>query len=199
MLHFKGIWTLTFILGLAVASPSSAQEGRPVGTCSDGDSTYVLFSSGNIVRNGVLIDDGTGTKQIIADRGILYTLKTDGQIWRYRQEWEKIYDGNDTSMIAAGGGSLYLLKQTGLLWKKSQIWYRDAADQTWKLADANLAASRIWVVGGQVYCEGRHLQVYRCRNLEKMEWEHAAAAELGELLHRGSRERKFRRLYGQDR
>lgn len=64
-----------------------------------------------------LFDDGTHTKQVLADRQDVYILKETGNIWRFRQgQFAQIDDGTGTRMLAADQGYLFVLKDTGNIW-----------------------------------------------------------------------------------
>ncbi len=65
-----------------------------------------------------LFDDGTGTRQVLAEGGSTYILKDSGHIWRNRDgRFERIDDGSGTRQITAGGDTLYLLKDSGKVFR----------------------------------------------------------------------------------
>src|SRR5262249_50559416 len=73
---------LVLAILVAMAVPAQAQWGYPVQHVYDSGYTYILYSSGNIVREGgwggrVLIDNGTGSSMIAAGNGRCYVLKNN--------------------------------------------------------------------------------------------------------------------------
>jgi hypothetical protein len=115
---------------------SQAKQIEPAGGM-----LYILHQSGNIsslksvLRNlnrentRMLIDNGTGTQQIVSVGETLYILKKNGEVWKfstYTQEsvtpikpgFYRIDDGTNTSQIASSGSILYILKaQNGHIWQ----------------------------------------------------------------------------------
>lgn len=67
-----------------------------------------------------LIDDGSGTKQVVHDGSSIYTLKNNGNIWMFQGgRWEMIDNGTGTLQIAADAGRVYALKDNGKLWRRT--------------------------------------------------------------------------------
>jgi hypothetical protein len=107
---------------VAVATPASAQYGYPAQTVYDSGYTYILYSSGNIVREGSwgrreLIDDGTGTRMIAAGGGRCYALKNNGNIWMFDGSWRMIDNGTGTSEIWVDWGTVHCRKNNGQVWR----------------------------------------------------------------------------------
>lgn len=65
-----------------------------------------------------LLDDGTRTRQVEADRDTLYILKDSGEVWSHRfGDFERIDDGRNSRQLAAADGHLFLLKETGTVFR----------------------------------------------------------------------------------
>ena len=115
---------MTVLLVLAFATPSFAQFfGHSVQKVRDGLTTYTLYSSGNITKNGLfgreqLIDNGTGTRMIAAGGGNLYCLKDNGNIWMWRggMSWTQIDNGTGTAEIWVRRGQAFCRKNNGQVW-----------------------------------------------------------------------------------
>lgn len=117
----KNIMMVALLL-VAMAVPAKAQWGYPVQTVYDSGYTYVLYSSGNIIRDGgwngrILIDNGTGTQMIAAGGGRLYVLKNNGNIWMHDGQWRMIDNGTGTSQIWVSWGTVYCRKNNGQEWR----------------------------------------------------------------------------------
>ena len=113
---------MVLLLLVAMAVPAQAQWGYPVQNVSDSGYTYVLYSSGNIVREGgwggrVLLDNGTGTTMIAAGGGRCYVLKNNGNIWMWDGSWRMIDNGTGTSQIWVDWGTVYCRKNSGQVWR----------------------------------------------------------------------------------
>jgi hypothetical protein len=71
-----------------------------------------------VLANFELLDNGTGTKQIVHDGGAVYSLKDNGNIWRFSGgRWERIDDGEGTRAIAAAQGRVYAAKNDGRVFR----------------------------------------------------------------------------------
>ena len=114
---------LVLLVLVTLAAPARAQWGYPVQNVYDSGYTYVLYSSGNIVREGgwggrVLIDNGTGTQMIAAGGGRCYVLKNNGNIWMYEgSNWRMIDNGTGTSRIWVDYGTVCCRKNSGQVWR----------------------------------------------------------------------------------
>ena len=109
---------LVLLLLAAYAIPAQAQYGYPTQTVYDNGFTYTLYSSGNITRDGgwggrVLLDDGTGTRQMAAGGGRLYVLKNNGNVWMHDGAWRMIDNGTGTAQIWVDYSTCYVRKNNG--------------------------------------------------------------------------------------
>lgn len=117
------IRTLMIVTLLSVATSAHAQMGYPVQTVHDSGYKYILYSSGNIIRESGwfrrdLIDDGTGSSMIAAGGGRLYVLKNNGNIWMWDQSrWTMADNGTGTSRIWVEWGTVYCQKYSGQVWR----------------------------------------------------------------------------------
>ena len=81
----------------------------------------MLMAAGNLCAQGFqLLDNGTGSKQVIADGALTYVLKDNGNIWQLANgQWQMVDNGSGTPIIAASGGFLYAQKDDGSVWMRS--------------------------------------------------------------------------------
>lgn len=90
---------------------------------------FVLKTSGQIFHHTgnarfELFDDGQGTKQIDVSGGVVYALKTNGNIWRHSGQWAMVDDGTGTRSLAADGLNLTVLKDTGSVFcRRNETWF----------------------------------------------------------------------------
>lgn len=115
----------------------------------DGDrlgNLYALKSNGNIWKydgRWNKIDNGTGTRQIEAARGVVYALKDSGVIWRYDSQWSKI--ANETSVFSmhASGEHLFIVKKDGVIWKYDGSWHKLLQEQ---VRSATVAHGNLYIL-----------------------------------------------------
>lgn len=114
---------LVVFLALALVAPCLAQCDVPVQKVRDGFTTYVLYASGNICKEGFfgrreLIDNGTGTRMIAVGGGNLFCLKNNGNIWWWRggMSWLMVDNGTGTAEIWVSHGRVHCRKDNGQVW-----------------------------------------------------------------------------------
>lgn len=91
-----------------------------------------------------LFDDGTHTKQVLAEGGDVYILKESGHIWRWRQgQFQQLDNGSGTRMVATDQGHLFVLKDSG------HIWHNDGA--RWNQIDDGSGTRQITASGGRLF------------------------------------------------
>lgn len=104
------------------------------------DHVYLLKDEGRIHQwtgdDWKLVDNGTGTLQIVADQDVLYVLKESGHIWRRAGEtWARISSSTGILQISASAGYLCALKRSGEIWRYSS--------DTWESLGIRPSASQI--------------------------------------------------------
>ena len=114
---------LVLVAVMAFGGPVQAQHGYPVQSVYDNGWKYILYSSGNIVReNGwgrrELIDNGTGSRMIAAGNSRCYVLKNNGNIWMWQNyNWRMIDNGTGTAEIWVNWNTVYCRKNNGRVWR----------------------------------------------------------------------------------
>ncbi|MBK7859171.1 MAG: hypothetical protein IPJ65_11230 [Archangiaceae bacterium] len=109
----------------------------------ESDRIFLLRKNGNILLDDgaslSVYDPGTGTRQIAVDKGVVYALKDNGNVWRRFDggAWEKLDEGTGTKQIFAKVGGVYALKTDG------NIWFHD--DTGWKKIDEGTGTKQIVV------------------------------------------------------
>ena len=79
-----------------------------------------IFSPAPARAEFQMLDDGTGTKQVVHDGSAVYALKDNGNIWMYAQgRWQQLDNGSGTRQIAAAGGRVYAMKDDGRVFRLS--------------------------------------------------------------------------------
>lgn len=115
-----------------------------------------LIASASVHAGLRLFDDGTQTKQVLADGPNVYMLKETGQVWRFREgRFEQIDDGTGTRMLTADQGWLFLLKDTGRIFGYDQ--------SRWTQIDDGAGTRQISASGSRLYVLKDNGNIWRFR------------------------------------
>src|SRR4051812_12916995 len=107
--HLVALMLMIFV-GAAHAAPLKVVQRLHVGPFE-----YVLYENGNIYAdNGMfrkLLDDGTGTVQLLGERNNIYILKKASEIWWYNGKiWTLVDDFEGTTKLEWSGGACIAYK-----------------------------------------------------------------------------------------
>lgn len=83
---------------------------------------YVLYENGNIYAdNGMfrkIVDDGSGTVQLVGERNNIYILKKGSEVWQYNGKiWTLVDDYEGTTRLEWQGGACVAFKANGDAYK----------------------------------------------------------------------------------
>jgi hypothetical protein len=93
----------------------------------------LLIASQTVRAQGFhLLDNGTATRQVVADGPRTFVLKDNGNVWSLENgQWTQVDNGTGTPMIAASSGFLYAQKDDGSVWlRKLGQWTKIGKEGT---------------------------------------------------------------------
>ena len=102
-------------------TPTGAVKENPMNKFMIGAATAALLigATGAMCQGFQMIDDGAGSRQVVADGPVTYVLKDTGNIWaRENGQWTQVDDGGGTTLIDASAGNLYAQKNDGSVWQR---------------------------------------------------------------------------------